>query len=398
MQAEAIRVRRMTWGKGAALWLVFLFVALTLLSSLGAGKAEAAYARNLVLPTGGRDVTAYLQRSINQTPNGGILRLPAGRYRLDGSIVIKGRRSLTIEGSGTGKTVFYATRKGNLSSGGLSWRRHFLVLGGNDIVLRRLHVEGLNTVSTQQTGYGDYLPAYEHEHGFSFVAVNGAVLEDSSAKGVFGDGVNIGNDGHDTDVRIPSTNIRISRVAVSWVGRQGVAVTHAENVLLEGMDVHARLCGIDLEPDESYQYARNVEVRDSVINAVLIAFEASGPGDASSVYVHHNTVTYNGNWPLVMVQMREAGTASSWRVEDNTLLRTLVKSSWAGMEFHRVKDVAVRRNTLPFDPTKGFTGVLFNDSSGGLELTSNAFPGASRVYGTQGGTEPAGVTAVDNRL
>lgn len=363
--------------------LVGLFAAFALMLALFASPAQAGTV-DVALPADGRDVTATVQRAIDSAPNGSTIHFPAGRFRLDGTILVRNRSSLTFEGASGARTVFFATGRGPLNSRGLSWRRHFAVAGGRDITIRRLHIEGANTVSNQHTGYGDFLPAYEHEHGFSFAAVDGGRLEDSSVKGVFGDGAYIGNDGYDLgSSSTPARNIRLTRVSLTWIGRQGVGVTHAEQVLLEGLRVHARLCGIDLEPNQSYQYTNQVEVRNSTIDAVLIAFGATGPGAASGVLLHHNTVEYNGNWPVVSHDMVE-GRSSGWVVEDNLLRRTLSSSRHAGMEFYGIRNLAVRRNSLTFQPGSLMTAILLRDVTGSVEISGNVFSGAARLYSSSG--------------
>lgn len=369
------------------LLLLALALALLAAATLLLTRDPRTESRQIALPQDGQDVTAALQAAIDAAPDGVLLRLPAGRFSLEGTIVIRDRVGLVLEGSSPETTVFYASRRGELGEDGLSWRRHFLVLGGSDVALRGLHVQGANRSSGEVPGYAEYVPEYEHEHGFAFVGVDGAVLEHSSVEGVYGDGVYVGNDGHDLDPAEASANVRLSQVSLEWVGRQGIGITHAKGVLLDGVRMHARLSGVLLEPNSSSQYVKEVEVRNSRVRAALVPFAAAGAGEASDIWIHHNTAESPGAWPMVSHEMT-GGRSRGWRVEDNTLLGSLQRASGTGMKFQDVRDVSIRRNTLPFDADSELPAVLFTGATGSLDVAHNRFLGAARVFTSENGSGP----------
>src|SRR3954465_3413297 len=53
-------------------------------------------------PTGSRDVTKALQAYLELAPDSATIRFPdSARYRVEGTLVLQGRHSLTLEGNGT---------------------------------------------------------------------------------------------------------------------------------------------------------------------------------------------------------------------------------------------------------------------------------------------------------
>src|SRR5438132_1747382 len=85
---------------------------------------------------GSVNVTAALNKFINSVPNdSAIVFAKHGRYRIDGTILIKGSSGLRIRGNGS--TLFARTK-------GSEGRRHVRVMGGKDFVIRNMKIVGAN--------------------------------------------------------------------------------------------------------------------------------------------------------------------------------------------------------------------------------------------------------------
>jgi uncharacterized protein YkwD len=369
---------------------LLLVMGAVLLLLVGASASLAqSHTVELELPAEG-DVTQILQGAVDELPPGTRLRLPSGRFRMDGTITIRDKTGVRIEGSPGGRTVLYSSARGEVGELGSSLRRHFLVLGGSDVVLRRLHVEGQNTVANQVWGYADYERAYQHEHGFAFVGVKGAVLEDSSVTGVFGDGVYVGNNGHDISPALASEDVTIQRVAVRWAGRNGVTVTNASGVALDGLHVHARLVALMLFPNARYQRVEGIDLRHSTLDSVRHSVRAGGSAPVSDVRIEANTVTANEIGQFVKVNPE--GRSRGWSITQNVVAPALTAP---GLRFYDAEDITVSGNDLEFGE-EGGPAVLLDDASGNLRIADNRFIGADAAFAAVGSTRHERVEASGN--
>ena len=86
--------------------------------------------------TGRADDTKALQAFLNRVPNGRVIQFRrGGRYRVDGTLFLRNRHDLTIDGDGA--TVFATTRGGRN-------RAQWWIKDGSQIVFRNLSVQGAN--------------------------------------------------------------------------------------------------------------------------------------------------------------------------------------------------------------------------------------------------------------
>src|SRR6476660_8785707 len=107
-------------------------------------------------PTGRVDVTKSLQRFLSSVPREReVLFRKGARYRVEGTLVLRNRHGMTIDGNGA--TVF-ATTRGKID------RAQFWIKGGERVVFRDLNVRGANP--NAGTGEGAYVPKLENQHGF----------------------------------------------------------------------------------------------------------------------------------------------------------------------------------------------------------------------------------------
>lgn len=320
-------------------------------------------------PRDGRDVTKRILRQISRAPDGAIIQFRPGRYRCEGSLIIQGRRGLTFRGPAT----IYATSLGPLDPRGMSQRRHFWFIGCTDITVRNLKVRSTNVKPDQREGFGSYLAQYEFEHGFAFHECQGVMVVRCSTVGTWGDGLYIGN-------QSPSRNVRVKDFSVSFNGRQGVALSNADDVVLDNVVIsNTRRAGFDLEPSTSNWHVRNVEIKNSFVNGYHVAFAALGRGDVSNINIHHNSIQGPGV-PWVYVKASDLTRRSNWRIADNIVLNGL-GSPVAALRFGYVENVSIERNVSPVSTAQSQQCASFTDCLGLLQMQDNDFrPGGCVVH------------------
>jgi hypothetical protein len=335
-------------------------------------------------PQDGRDATAIIQAQIDAAPNGSTIVFPAGRYRCEGSLIVQDRTGLSFVGPAT----FYATRNGELDFQGMSQRRHWWFIRSRDIRVDQLRVVSTNTTPDQRAGFGAYQAKYEFEHGFAIHESENVTVRGCSTFGTWGDGLYIGNQG-------PSRNVRVSDLVVEYNGRQGVALSNADGVVLQNIQIkNTRRAGFDLEPATGWWYVRNVEIKNSFVNGYHVAFAAAGNGDVSNIFIHHNRIRGPGV-PWVYVSASDGTRRRNWRIQDNKVMNSL-GSPMPAMLFRKVDNVSIRRNKSPLVATQSRLGIRFENCRGRLVVRRNDFRRGVRLYQRRGNTSR--VRAKRNRL
>ena len=168
---------------------------------------------------GSRNVTLLLQAVLDTVPDGGCVRFqPNGRYRHNGTLRIRGRNDLTIDGNGA---VLVTDRPGPLPAGAANSKRpHVQVIAGQNVTIDDLSIDGPNR-------RGEYEEAYESEHGFDVKGAIGLTIENSSVRQIYGDFVFI----DDTEwpihsgIRVPTTDLLVTGNDFRVTGRHGLGVS-----------------------------------------------------------------------------------------------------------------------------------------------------------------------------
>jgi hypothetical protein len=304
-------------------------------------------------PTGRRDVTNALQQFFGSVPNGRDIRFGKGaRYRVEGTLFLKNRAHLTIDGNGA--TVFATTR-------GAPDRAQFWIKDGTRIVFRDLEVRGANP--NAGTGEKAYVRKLETQHGFRFEGVNGAELDHVQVHDVYGDFVYIGRD----KKRVPSRDVWIHDSAFSRNGRQGIAVTAATNVIIERNHIdHTRRATIDLEPNSRSWHVTNVFVLNNIVGTGHLLFVAShGKGPVNDVVISGNRLVGHS---LTIDSMGPANARRSNWVVVNNISDVSVHSR--PMRFFGIDGLVVRGNKQLV--TGNQPGVVLNNVCG-ADVSGNDF-------------------------
>jgi hypothetical protein len=322
-----------------------------------------------------RDVTSDLGAWIASVPDGSTLIFQRhGCYRVERTIEVRDRTDLNLFGNGAYFKRF-ASSPPELQYPNAN--AHWRFVGGSDITVQWMGVEGTNTVADQRPEFGSYLVNFEFEHAFAFHGVDGVRVEQAWADAVWGDGILLsGGDQYAPD---GNRNVTITGFVVDRNGRQGVALSNVDGALLQGIEIwHSRRSGFDLEPPPGS--VRNVEIRDSYTNTLGLAFASAGVGDVSNIHIHHNRVN-GASVPWVYVKDSSGGRRHSWSVHDNVVLQAL-GSPMAMLYFVNVDDIDVTQNVSHSGTADVYSrlGVEFKASGGTISVVGNDFSGACSVY------------------
>ena len=205
-------------------------------------------------PTGERDVTAALSAFIRRVPDGARVSFPAGAvYRLDDTLVLTNRHDLVIDGNGAVLTTT-PTLDGT--------RAQVRLVGGRDIVLRDLTIQGTNPAGGTPEAYE---PALEWQHGIDLRGVDEVNIGHVAVTDVSGDCFYVGLGTGPVSGRW-SSHVRIHDSTCRRNGRQGVAVTAGRDVRVG----HSSFAGIalmtfDIEPNPGPGGARRVAFTANVL-------------------------------------------------------------------------------------------------------------------------------------
>jgi hypothetical protein len=327
---------------------------------------------------------------IATVPDNATLRFaPNGCYGQDGTLVLTDRVGLTIDGNGS---TFKA-----LTPGG-SHRANWRFLAGSNLTVLNMTVRGANPAGGI-TGTA-YQRSVEWQHGYSIDAVQGITFDNVAAFDTYGDLLGIQYDERvGALASAPARNVTVRNSRFERSGRQGLALSHGEKVVIENNYIgDVNMNGVDIELNEPYELGRDIRVVGNTFGPVRFSIVANvGSGYDPNV----GTVTVRGNTmngplqtcrPPVYVETHDGMFRLNYTVENNTLL-----AYGNAFDFNGVKQITVAGNTVHF--TNGDCGTLAGVgliNSHTVSVTGNAFLGAAQVVRKD--DVSTGVTESNNRL
>ena len=324
-------------------------------------------ARTVAVPasidaTGVTDVSGAFAAFLASIPDGSTISLaPGGRYRMESTLRIRGRHNLTFRGNGA--TVF-ATTPGDRV------RSHIAIEGGSDIVFDNIRVKGANP-NAGKVPEEAYQVDKEAQHGFDILGASRVTLTGVTVTDTYGDFVDISKHGG-----VWADGVHITRSHFERNGRQGIAITAARNVLIEGNRLRdMRRATFDLEPGRTDGWgADNVTIRNNDIGIGRLNFvAAAGRGPLSNITVEGNRL--HGQALQFYVIDKDGGVRRNWRVLNNTSDLEFANPSQAVMQFWKVDGLEVRGNRQPMKSRFVMYGVRAVDSCN-LSLNGNDYPNA----------------------
>ena len=312
--------------------------------------------------SGATDVSAQLQAFLNSVPAGSTVEFPAAaRYRVEAGVSVSDRTDLVIDGNGS---TLFADTEGVLNRSILKLNRT------TDIVVRDLIIRGANP----NGGLADdaYRSALEAQHGVQMNGVTAVLLENLTITDVYGDFVYIGPDGSQNWSR--QVIVRNSQMARN--GRQGVALTAAEDVVIEGNHmVDMRRAVFDIEPNHQWGGARRVRISDNEIGAHRLLFVPMT--GAVGAVIEDIEIARNhlfNDYLRVYVNPPDGARRARIAVTDN-VSDLEFRSSAVPIVIRRTDDVIVRGNTQRLHPDADMTAVQLREDCR-YAVAGNDFTGA----------------------
>lgn len=374
------------------------------------------------------DQTASIKAQIAAIPDGvpgapNIIRFPvgksSGKYFVQGDlaanprgtgggVLLRNRKHLIIEGpSPTDPATFYNVSPAvpytaQIQQNQQSERRTIWLQGCIDVTVRNLRVEGSNYTNSFSLANGTpafwlggqdsggtwstrgYHAPWEAEHAFAFEGGADCRIVDCEAQDIWGDGLYLGQyfgkgvEGFYGGSSVPDQGATFqgttpgNRLFFAGMGRQGVALSYASDVVLDGMLIgqnpngRTRRAGIDLEPVPGWVVER-VEIKNFEIHmGNMVTIAALGSNRVDHINIHHGLI-HLGLGNRVMVGASDATRRTDWRIAD-IVWDTAFGSPAAGMSFVRVDGVLVERVECPIINTQSRRAVSFGSCGGSLVL------------------------------
>lgn len=323
-------------------------------------------------PSGSTDVTAALTDFVERVPDGATIEFhPQGRYRVEGTFSIQGRRGLTLDGNGA--TIVVRTDGAEAAPPdvpglGHRWprhRAHVWVGDSSDIVIRDLAVRGPHDAGG--TAEEAWVVEYEAQHAFEFSNTDGALLENCEASHIYGDGVYVGGG---------STDVTVTGCSVHHNGRQGMTVTSGERITFVGNHLdEIRRTAFDLEPNVEGDLVRGVRIIDNVVGKVRLNFvSAHGAGGIfTDIEIARNRLEHTGL--LISISAPENGERRSRIVIADNTSALSVGSKYAPINLTGVDGAVIRGNHQPLDAGRSGLAVVTRRSCE-IDVHANNFPNA----------------------
>jgi hypothetical protein len=363
------------------LWFLLSLIATVLLGLPGARGAEVhryqatpgMFASDCSVP-----VDQAITKWIASIPDNSIVSFAAGAcYGLDGSIQVQNKSNLSFHGNGA---TFKAI---TLNTPG---RSNWIVTGGTHIVFKRMTIVGFNP---NPGGYPVNVngQSYEFQAGILFRSVETARVEQVDISAVYGDFIDTY---FDSPAMTPTRNLIVQNSHFDGSGRQGIALTDVDGVVLSNLYVgNTGLSGVDVEPDDNAEFGRNIFIVNNAFGPLgrftdatkydASVFSIGGHGYEGNV----GNMTFSGNTqvsplppqPCVAVNVQPPSGVywSGFTVTNNGF-----RSSGIVVELVRARDAKIASNNLVQYGTRcaktGDAAVFLSDSHG-VSVTDNNFAG-----------------------
>ena len=236
---------------------------------------HAAPGRIVVVPqsidaTGRADDTKALQAFLDRVPDNRVIQFRrGGRYRVDGTLFLRNRHHLTIDGEGVVGVRDDARRAGTARSGGSrTARRSCSATWRSRARTRTVASARTRTFPSSRTKPGSTSRVSTAPSSTTSASPTCTATSCTSAA---------------TSTKCPSRNVWIHDSTFLRNGRQGIAVTAATNVIIEHNHFDdTRRSTIDLEPNAHSWHVSNVFVLNNTVGKGRLLFVAShgqGPGE-----------------------------------------------------------------------------------------------------------------------
>lgn len=201
----------------------------------------------------------------------GLVRFPRGTFRLDAGIQISDAADLVFDMRGF---TSYTDRTSS-DLGAEYGRAHLRLVRCHSVRVFGPTVVGPNDERDDDNpAYALYRESLASDHAFAITSgCTNVGLYDASFSNVYGDGLYVGyhNDG------VANERIRVKRLAGTHCGRQGIALTHAVDIVLEDCTVdYASRSGLDIEPNHAKDKVWDATLRRCAFGSQFYPFTITG--------------------------------------------------------------------------------------------------------------------------
>jgi hypothetical protein len=225
-----------------------------------AAAAPVATARDAeaIDASGATDATAELQALLDRTPDGGVVQLERdGDYRVEGTIVLRDRHGLVIDGDGA---RIFATTTGEPG------RSQIRVLGGSGLEIRSLEIQGANP----HAGLDErsYVAKLEWQHGISLEGPTDVEIDRVNIHDTYGDSIFVGWRGRGPSADRAGVDPRLD---VRPHGPAGHRHHRRPRHRDRAQPFHRHEAGVDLEPAGGL-VVENVHIIDNEVGPGRLLF------------------------------------------------------------------------------------------------------------------------------
>ncbi|MDP8978529.1 MAG: hypothetical protein M3N17_08130 [Actinomycetota bacterium] len=235
-----------------------------LLMALSVALVAQSPGSTINVPATAGDATDGINEVIAAAPDGTMHRPTVvrfarnGRYRVDGTIRVEGKRHLLVDGNGS---TFFTYDRVTARS-----RKHWYVIRSRDVRIRGMTVRGPYANAGAR---GKLHPSRVHQAGFHVRDVERLRLRDVAVSHVYGDGVFLGAAQPNASPANWVRNARITDFDLRHIGRQGVAIVSARNVLVaRGFVSDTNRNAFSLEPVRPGHGYKNIVIRNNTVGSV----------------------------------------------------------------------------------------------------------------------------------
>jgi hypothetical protein len=342
-------------GSGRRLRIARIAAVVTLAATLHAGTARASTYQvpSSIASDCSVDVTQPLLSWIASTPNNSILSFGANRcYRVEGTLEIRNRSGLDLQGNGSTFKSFDAP-----SDQRAMWR----VVDSSGFRFQNMRIEG------SYAGGGTFAPALQHAHGIDLRGTS-AEIADVSSSNLAGDCVYFGL-GYTSALTRSSGSVHDS--SCSRTGRNAVSVTAAVDVRVERMTTSAiGFIAFDVEPNSVSGFGtQRVTFDSNVIGSYYLYAYSIVENALNSDQTFSNNRVLGGKGLRIGV----VAPGGSVRPQNVTITgNSADTATWSpAIEVYNVDRLTVTNNNVPLT---GGTMATVRESCD-VTIAGNTFPG-----------------------
>lgn len=225
-----------------------------------------------------------LQAFINKIPDNSVVNFPDTEIVYEEVLVINDKRNIIFVFDGfllsAETTGTQTTPRKNMRRIWPRNRSHILIENCQNIELRGLKIQGPHQGGG--VGVNAYVSKLEAQHGIEILNSDSIKMDELEISNIYGDGIYIGK---------KSNGIIIENSSIHNNGRQGIAITNGENIIIRNNQIfNVRRSHIDLEPNNIRDTVANVVITDNTFGKKRLKWiaAASGKGVVKNITIQDN--------------------------------------------------------------------------------------------------------------